>query len=221
MRKSFGLIIAFLSTVGLSGCALTTEQIDLTYVPTEDVQVIQEAEGKAVFVQVNDSRMEKPQVSAKKNGFGMELGKIRPKEDVAITLRRAVEQELIARGFSISDKMPRVLLSVDITRFWNDFKSGFWAGDAVADLTMSVHAQSEPGTILYSRNLIVQGIEENIQLATGSNAKLALDRALQKGVRMLFDDEQFLAALLNVDQRLTIPSNPVIDTPSVQKRKTL
>lgn len=100
-------------------------------------------------------------------------------------------------------------------------KSGFWAGDAVTDLTMSVHAQSDPGTILYSCNLIVQGIEENIQLATGSNAKLALDRALQKGVRMLFDDEQFLAALLNVDERLTIPSNPVIDTPSGQKRKTL
>jgi len=213
MRKSFISIVVFLAAVALSGCALTTEQIDLTYVPTEDVQVIPEAEGRAVFVQVNDSRMEKPQVSAKKNGFGMELGQILPKEDVAIILHRAVEQELIARGFSISDKMPRVLLSVDITRFWNDFKSGFWAGDAVADLTMSVHAQSDPETTLYSRNLIVQGIEENIQLASSSNAKLALDRALQKGIRMLFDDEQFLAALLNVDERLTIPSNPVIDTP--------
>lgn len=200
MRNSFGPIIAILAAVALSGCALTTDKIDLSYIPAKDVQVIQEAQGKSVFVQVNDSRTEKPQVSAKKNGYGMELGKILPNEDVAITLRRAMEQELTARGFSIGDKAPRVLLSAEIIRFWNDFKSGFWAGDAVADLTMSVQAQSNPGTILYSRNLIVQGKEESIQLASGSNAKLALDRALQKGVRMLFDDEQFLTTLLNVDE---------------------
>ena len=45
----------------------------------------------------------KDKVSAKKNGFGMEMAPIIAKEDVAQTLKKAVEVELTNRGFCLRD----------------------------------------------------------------------------------------------------------------------
>lgn len=61
---------------------------------------------------------------------------------------------------------------------------------------MSVVVKSKSGELLYTRQIVAQGKEANTQLATGNNAKLALDRALDNGIKMLFDDQAFLAALL-------------------------
>lgn len=134
-------------------------------------------------------------VSSKKNGYGMEMAPIIATEDVAVTIRRAIEQELQARGFKIgTDAL--VQISADLIRFYNDHKVGFLSGDAVADLNMAVVVKSKEGGQLYSRQIIAQGLEPNTQLMTGDNAKLALNRALENGMKMLFEDQEFLSALL-------------------------
>jgi uncharacterized lipoprotein len=56
--------------------------------------------------------------------------------------------------------------------------------------------KSSKGELLYTRQVIVQGVEQNVQLATGDNARLALNRALENGMRTLFEDQAFLAALV-------------------------
>ena len=63
---------------------------------------------------------------------------------------------------------------------------------------MSVTVKNKSGNIFYTRNLITQGVEANIQLMTGENARLALDKALGSGVKLLFEDTAFIAALLEV-----------------------
>lgn len=180
----------------LAGCAFTTEQIELHYNQPSEVSKIAGASHVSVNVQVTDQRQDKSRVSSKKNGYGMELAAITAAEDVAITTRKAIEQELQARGFQLGLDTAHVKIMTELTRFYNDHKPGFFSGDAVADLIMGVTVKGQNGTPLYSRQIVAQGIEPNTQLATGNNAKIALNRALENGLRILFKDKEFLSALV-------------------------
>ncbi len=195
------MILLLVVSAWLSGCALTTDKINLSYVPQVGVSEIQGAKDVVVDVNINDQRQDKSnKVSCKKNGFGMEMAPILANEDVAITLRRAIEQELQSRGFKIGSQA-LVSITADLTRFWNDHKSGFFSGDSVADLNMSILVKSKNGNILYSRQIVTQGIEPNIQLMTGENARLALDKALANGMKLLFEDSAFITALIEVSKK--------------------
>lgn len=179
----------------VSGCALTTEKINLSYTPQQSPPVVPGAGEIAVAVQVIDDRQDKSKVSSKKNGYGMEMAPILANEDVAITVRKAIETELRNRGFRLSVDPAIVQVIADLTRFYNDHKTGFFSGDAVADLIMSVNVKSKDGNVLYTRQIVAQGVEPNTQLATGNNARIALDKALQDGMAKLFGDNDFIAAL--------------------------
>jgi uncharacterized lipoprotein len=188
--------VAVLGAVTLvSGCALTTDRIDLTYTPQLVAPAVPGANEITVAVQVIDDRQDKTKVSTKKNGYGMEMAPIIANEDVAITIRKAIETELGNRGFKLSASDAIVQVVADLTRFYNDHKTGFFSGDAVADLTMSVNVKSKDGSVLYNRQIVAQGIEPNTQLATGNNARIALEKALQDGMAKLFADNDFIAAL--------------------------
>ena len=126
----------------------------------------------------------------------MEMAPIIAIEDVAVTVRRAIEQELRTRGFQLGTDTALVQITADLTRFYNDHKTGFFAGDAVADINMSVTVKSKKGDLLYTRQIISQGIEPNTQLMSGENARLALNRALENGMKSLFEDQKFLSALM-------------------------
>lgn len=197
MKKSVFAIASCVAVLTLSGCALTTDRIELQYNPQQGVSQIPGANNVAVNVQVVDQRQDKSKVSSKKNGFGMEMAPILATEDVAVTVRRAIEQELRTRGFQLGTDTALVRIVSDLTRFYNDHKTGFFAGDAVADLNMSVTVKSKKGDLLYTRQVISQGIEPNTQLMTGDNARLALNRALENGMKSLFEDQSFLIALVN------------------------
>jgi len=182
----------------LSGCALTTEQIELNYSQRAGVSKVPGADVVSVNVQVTDQRLDKSKVSSKKNGYGMEMAPITAAEDVAVTVRKAIEKELQAHGFQLGSDAALVKITADLTRFYNDHKTGFFSGDAVADLNMSVTVKSRGGEQLFSKQIIAQGKEPNTQLATGNNAKLALERALENGMKGLFEDKAFMTALLGV-----------------------
>ena len=196
MRMQALAIACCMAVASLSGCALTTEQVELNYTPQAGVARVAGAENVSVNVQVADQRLDKSKVSSKKNGFGMEMAPITASEDVAVTVRKAIEKELQARGFQLGSEAALVKVAADVTRFYNDHKMGFFAGDAVADLNMSVTVKSKNGALLFSKQIIAQGMEKNTQLATGNNARLALDRALENGMKMLFEDPAFVSALM-------------------------
>ena len=185
------------AVASLPGCALTTEQVELNYTQQTGVSRIAGADAVSVNVQVTDQRLDKSKVSSKKNGYGMEMAPITAAEDVAVTVRKAIEKELQARGFQFGSDAALVRIAADLTRFYNDHKMGFFAGDAVADLNMSVIVKSNSGALLFSKQIIAQGMEKNTQLASGNNAKIALERALESGMKMLFEDQAFISALLH------------------------
>lgn len=196
MIKRIIVIASCMAVASLSGCALTTDRISLQYNQQQGVAQIPGAGNVSVNVQVADQRQDKSKVSSKKNGFGMEMAPILAAEDVAVTVRRAIEQELRSRGFQLGSDDALVHIAADLTRFYNDHKTGFFAGEAVADLNMSVTVKSKKGDLLYSRQVAAQGVEPNTQLMTGENARLALNRALENGMKSLFEDQAFLSAMM-------------------------
>jgi len=89
-----------------------------------------------------------------------------------------------------------VAVATELSKFYSDFKIGFWSGSAVAEVTMNVQVKKADGSIGFSRLVTGEGVKENLQLASGSNAKVALDAALKDAVGKLFGDTAFVDALL-------------------------
>jgi len=195
LTRRFLLIgTGFFAVTFFSGCALTKDYVSLSYVPQANVAKIDGADAVTVKVDVTDIRSIKDKVSAKKNGYGAEMGAIIAKEDVADTLKKAIEAELANRGFRLSGG--GVAVATELSKFYSDFKIGFWSGSAVAEVTMNVQVKKADGSIGFSRLVTGEGVKENLQLASGSNAKVALDAALKDAVGKLFGDTAFVDALL-------------------------
>ena len=189
-------ILLILILISLTGCAFTSESVDISYLPKAGVSPIKEADSVIVGLSLFDDRQDKSnKVSSKKNGFGVETAPILANEDINVTFRKILEQELIARGFKIGSPAG-VYVDVNLLKFWNDFKLGFFAGDAVAELNMSILVKGTNGKASYSKIITAEGMESNIQLMTGDNAKLALDRALANGMNQLLDDPMFFQRLI-------------------------
>src|SRR5207247_6373127 len=132
-------------------------------------------------------------VGSKKNCYGQEMAAIIAKEDVMDTVKQAVETELSHRGFKLSSG--DTLLLIQVVKFLNDFKPGMWSGDAVAEVTMEVQIKKADGNIAYSKVVSGEGKNPNIQMASGKNAKIALDAALYSAVERLFGDPAFIDTL--------------------------
>lgn len=193
--RSIFIGVVAASLLALGGCAYTTDRVAIQYAPEAGVSTLDGAKSVLVDVQVADNRADRSRVGTKKSGWGLEGSPIVPEEDVSITFRKAIEYELKARGFSLGQDAV-VSINADLTRFYNDFKMGVFAGDAIAELNLGVTVKNKKGTLVYSRQFAAQGVEPNIQLMTGDNARLALQKALAEGMKNLFADRSFISALL-------------------------
>jgi uncharacterized lipoprotein YajG len=178
-----------------SGCALSVDEIDIPYEGKANITVVSGAENVAVTVVGDDKRsVYKDRVSAKKNGYGMEMASIVSKNDVVKTFSDAVKFELENLGFKIGAGGKKI--TVELVRFYNDFKMGFFAGDAVADGLVNIVVRDTKGDNLFSRSYEGGSIEKNIQLALGHNARTALIGAMSDIVSKIAQDKDLHAALL-------------------------
>lgn len=194
IRQLFGFAIVVLGGLLVTGCALTVDRVKLEYQSQPNVQKIDGAGSVTVIVTVDDTRSKKDRVSSKKNGYGMETAAIVAENDVPGLVKSAIEEELKDRGFGIGGGPVKV--NVELEKFYCDFKTGFFSGDALAEVVMNVQIKTSGGAIAFARVMSGEGKEANVQLASGSNAKLALDRALKAAMEKLFKDEAFLQALM-------------------------
>ncbi len=194
-----GVLLVALS---LSACALTEDTVSLQYKPMSGVSEIAGAKNARVVVAVADVRSDhRDRVSVKKNGFGMEMAAIRADSDVAQLLKGSIETELRARGFRVGEGTAQT--KVDLLTFYNDFKVGFFSGDAVAEVSFNVQVLGDGGAILYSKPVSSTGKNPNILLASGSNAKTALENGLQTAVANLMSDADFINAVLKAGAKGT------------------
>ena len=178
------LVMAFLA----SGCALTKDYVALSYDPQTNVEKMKRAEGVSVKIEISDVRTIRDKVSSKKNGYGIEMAAIIAQNDVGDLLKKAIEAEFRNRGFELADGSVQVF--VELNKYYNDFKTGFWSGKAVAEVIMNVQVKKADKSILYSK-LITGENTLTVQLSSGKNAKLALDAALKDAMSKLFADAGF------------------------------
>jgi uncharacterized lipoprotein YajG len=145
-------------------------------------------------VSVKDSRKMKDKVSYKKNAYGMELAEIISDKDVVNLVRDSIITELNNRGFKTDGNDAQV--NVELIKFFNDFKTGFFAGDATGEVIMIAQIKRNGGNIIYNKSITGEYTEQNIQLMTGNNAKLALEGALKDAISKLVNDTEFIKALM-------------------------
>jgi uncharacterized lipoprotein YajG len=159
------------------------------------VSEVPSARAAGVVVSVADARSDhRDRVSVKKNGYGMEMAAIRSDRDVAQLLKESIETELRARGFRVGEGTTQT--KVDLMTFYNDFKIGFFSGDAVAEVSFNVQVVGSSGAILYSKPVSSTGKAPDILLASGTNAKTALENGLQTAVANLMADPDFINAMI-------------------------
>ena len=182
----------------LTGCALTPARIGLTYVPQANVQPMPGAGNVTVQVTIMDQRLVNDAVGHKVNAYGQEMASITATNNVPNFIKSTIETELAHRGFKIG-MGGSLNVVAELAKFYNEFKTGMWAGDAVAELDMNVTIRNATtDNILYSHLIQGRGIVPNIQLADGDNARIALNAALQDGMANLFGDPAFTATLLRL-----------------------
>jgi len=188
------ITLIFIASI-FTGCALTEDRIDIPYQGRANITVVQGADKINVEVKNEDKRtVFKDRVGAKKNGYGMEMAKIVPSNDVAKTFSDAVLFELENLGFK--NGAGGKVVKVELIRFYNDFKMGFFAGDAVADGLINVVVTNAKNEVVFSRSYEGGGIYPNIQLALGENAREALIKAMTDIIGKVAQDKELHAALL-------------------------
>lgn len=192
-RHGLGLVLIL-----LPGCALTTDHVMLEYKSPGVVTQIDGASEVRVFVDLFDIRGMKDRVSVKKNGYGMEMAPIVSESSIPVLLTKTIESELVARGFALGEGSVR--LFVELQKFYNDFKTGFWSGSAAAELIINTQVKTRSGEIVYSKLAVGNGNVPSIQSMTGENAKTALEDALTDGMSKLFSDRTMLDAIVKASR---------------------
>jgi len=183
------VIVAILA----NGCALTTEYVDIEYIPEAGVSKVDGADFVEVSVKLTDVRTTKDKVSCKKNGFGMEMAAIISKDDVTTLVANAIENELRNRGFKITEGSVQV--DIELNKFYNDFKVGLVSGSTTSEVIMTVRVKDLDGNINYAK--CVTGLHTiGVMLFTGKNTKISLEVALKDAVSKLMHDSSFIAALV-------------------------
>ena len=177
-----------------SGCALTTDNIDVPYSPKSNFAVmLAGAEKVTIEVQNEDHRIIKDCVSKKKNAYGMDMAKIIATNDIAQAFADAVAMELENLGFKIGEGGK--IVKVDLHRFYNEFKMGFFSIDATADGHIDVSILDKHNRILFKHSYKCAATD-TVQLALGHNARAVLVKVMTAIVVKVATDENFQKALL-------------------------
>lgn len=179
----------------LGACAFTEETIPVDYKAPANMELAAGASGVTVAVESKDGRVSnKDRVSSKKNGYGIETAPIKAGNDVVGLTQQAVEHELESLGFKVGPGGLKA--EVELQTFYNDFKNGFFSGDAIAEVAFNLTVTRADGSFVYSRSYKGIGMNKNIQMATGSNAKLALEEALTNAMQQFIEDANMRQALV-------------------------
>jgi uncharacterized lipoprotein YajG len=179
----------------LSACALSEDKVPVDYIQNTGVAPITGADAISLTVTGADRRAQYvDRISTKKNGYGMEMARIVATNDVVEVVRGGVERELKAQGFAIGPN--GLSVTVELQNFYNNFRLGLVTGGAVADVAIAIKVRNAAGTLIYSQ-LYDTSTTNDIFMASGTNAKASLEKALTMTTMKIVEDKALQAALLS------------------------
>ncbi len=188
------LISSVVCLVVLASCSYVPEDVQVSYQPVLQAEPLAEASAVNVDIQVVDNRRDGKRVSRKKDAYGIELASIRLEGDLTSTVYEAMKAELQNLGFPIASG--NVEVEVDIQKFYNDFKPGFFYDRGISELLLGVTVKKKNGHIIYSKNIVGIGEVGDVWRHSGKNAKVALDSALKDAIEKVLRDRSFIQALI-------------------------
>lgn len=205
LKRLFASAVLALS---LSACALTVDEVDLNYNP-QGASAIGGANNVRVQVTASDARASnRDRISVKKNGYGMEMAAIVPRQNVTTLVSQAIETELKARGFQL--EKGGVFVLVDVNKFYNDFKTGMFVGQAAGEVMLNVQIVNAAGRSFYAKSYIGEHVVPDVMMFTGTNAKEAVEGALGNALTKLMGDQYFIQALIEAGRAsATLDGKPI------------
>ena len=201
MHRKFSTpsIVVLLAAV-LSGCAFTPDRINLKYVPQSNVQVTDAARGVRVNVTVKDVRTQTDRVGAK--GVANQAAAIISNQEVTGLVKRAIDAELSQRGYTLAPG--NVLIACDLSNFSTTWQVGFWSGSAHGSCQLSVKIKDKEGELVFSEIVTGEATKKGIQVTSGDNAKVVLERALQDAMKKLFEMPDFFRSISKANSRMEL-----------------
>jgi uncharacterized lipoprotein len=195
MRGVLRAAVAVVAAGLLSACALSEDKVPVDYIPNTGVMPVGGAEAVSLTVTGLDRRAQyMDRISTKKNGYGMEMARIVATNDVVEVVRGGVERELKAQGYAIGPS--GLSVTVELQNFYNNFRVGLVSGGAVADVAVAVKVRNAAGALVYSQ-LYDASITNDVFMASGTNAKEALQKALTVTTKKILEDRALQDALLS------------------------
>ena len=186
--------IAVLAAGALLACALSEDKVPVDYIANTGVARVAGAETVSLTVAGVDRRTQyTDRISTKKNGYGMEMARIVAANDVVEVVRGGVELELKTQGYAIGPG--GLTVTVELQNFYNNYRTGFVSGSAVADVAIALKVRNAAGALVYSQ-LYDASVNNDIFMMTGPNAKAALEQALTLTTQKIIEDKALQAALL-------------------------
>lgn len=197
--KLYKSIFALAAIAFLHGCAAIPESHKLAYEPQENIAVIEGASQISANIEISDEREETSRISHKKYSLGgFRMGSISSEEPVEDVIQGAIKKELMARGFGI-DSGASLTIKGDIINLYSNLHliDTLFTGKAVADSTMNVTVTSRSNETLYSREISVSPEHKGIMYMSAYNLARPIEMAIEETLDVLFNDPEFIEALLN------------------------
>ena len=191
LLKTFYFIVGLLVC---SSCSYLPERVELTYTPIKNPESLISAPYVDVSVHVVDCRRSGKTVGRKKGKYGVEHASIGLSSDLIQEITDAMLTELHRRGFNLA--YGGVEVQIEIQKFYNEFKEGFFGGRGISELLLSVNVVNKEGMITFAKTIMGIGENNNVWIHSGNNAKKALDSAMNDAIYKLIRDRAFLQALL-------------------------
>jgi uncharacterized lipoprotein len=165
-----------------------------------------ELENAPVAIRSSDNRSSnRDRVSSKKNGYGIETAAISSAVPPPQVVADAFEKELRAQGYKIA--AGGATATIELTKFYSDFKNGFFSGDVVGEVSFTISVRAADNRLLFSKSYDGIGMVRDIMLATGPNAKLALDEALANAMQKAVGDQEFRTILIKEGRTTSKPTS--------------
>ena len=192
------IILAIAICLSCTGCAIIPSTVEVVYQSAVPAAPVLGAQAVSVIAVVTDDRKGRPDlIGVKKNGYGMEMADIRASRPVAAIVQEAVIDELRKKGFTISPGRVQVL--VGLTKLSNDFKMGFFSGDAVSEVILSVQVKGVGDRMTFAKTITGDNSLPGVMIMEGHNAKASVEPALTMVIAKLMNDPAFIQAIVQAN----------------------
>ena len=189
----YAALILICVAILLNGCGAVDRHITIGYQPLIVKQKIENADTVTINVIVSDLRKNKSNIVGKvAQGFKFS-GNIYSKEDVVVTIAKAIELELINCGFELGSG--QVTISIVLRNFYYVDRLSREGGYATGEFSLLVEVLSSNNEKFFSKFIIGRGKKKPSKIFAWKGAPSALEAALKDGISQVINETEFINSL--------------------------